>query len=490
MSKKNQAANKEADRTASNSLGEQAGQFFEHTRQNLKRAFQNRHCIGITGLSRSGKSTLICSLINQLRQFQTASLGGFSPVVGKRLLSVQVHPLEDTGLAEFPYADAIDALSSDPPQWPSPTTDISGCLLELKLQQDSSIKQLLGAEARSVFLELRDYPGEWLLDLPMMQIDYVGWCAQSSRLFTNSPRLELMGDLLDELQQIDPLSPYDEASCQRLRQAYVAFLKRCKGGEHSLSLVQPGRFLLPGRFRNDPILDFVPLLGCSTLSEELLKSAPQDSYFKVFEQRYRDYVTQIVQPFYQQQFRPITRQVVLIDLVNALNGGSAYIDDMRQAIAQISESFHYGRNNPLRKLFSPQVEELAFVATKMDQVVAGNHEAVRQLLGQLVSDAYSQAAHRGAVPRIEAIAAIRASREVVEQGRAALSGYDLAGNPVGYVHPTIPDRLGDEAGFTPFRDWKIPAFQPPVHGDFHHQAIPHIRLDSLLELVTRGCRYE
>ncbi|WP_421863163.1 YcjX family protein [Motiliproteus sp.] len=477
-------------RKTQSAQGDQAGQFFDSARQNLKRALQNRHCIGITGLSRSGKSTLICSLINQLRQHQHASLGGFSPVISQRLLEVRVHPLEDTGLAEFPYEQAIEALSANPPRWPEPTTDISGCLLELKLKQNSSLKQLLGAETGSVFLELRDYPGEWLLDLPMMQMSYVDWCAQSSRLFNQPPRLELIGDLLEQLQQLDPLASYDEATCQRLRQAYVAFLKRCKGGEHSLSLVQPGRFLLPGQFRNDPVLGFVPLPGCSTLAEDLLKSAPQDSYYKVFERRYRDYVKRVVRPFYQQQFRPITRQVVLIDLVNALNGGSAYIDDMRQAIAQISESFHYGRNNPLRKLFAPQVEELAFVATKMDQVIAADHESVRQLLGQLVRDAYSQAAHRGAAPRIEAIAAIRASREVIEQGRQALSGYDLSGRPVGYVHPPIPSRLDDEAGFSGFRDWKIPAFQPPVRANFHHQAIPHIRLDSLLELITRGCRHE
>jgi len=88
-----------------------------------------RLCLGITGLSQSGKSTFITSLINQLAQHETASLPGFSPVLSERLLGVTIHPLEDDSLAEFPYDVSYQGLASAEPTWPASTDDTSGCPL-------------------------------------------------------------------------------------------------------------------------------------------------------------------------------------------------------------------------------------------------------------------------------------------------------------------------------------------------------------------------
>ena len=104
-----------------------------------KRLTGRRLCLGITGLSQSGKSTFITSLINQLSHYEKANLPGFSPALSGRLLGVIAHPLEEEeGLKPFAYDSAYQCLTNDPPSWPPSTDDLSGCLLEIRLSQSSS----------------------------------------------------------------------------------------------------------------------------------------------------------------------------------------------------------------------------------------------------------------------------------------------------------------------------------------------------------------
>ena len=352
-----------------------------------------RFCIGITGLSQSGKSTFITSLINQLLQHKAASLPGFSPVLSGRLLNVKMHRLEDNHLASFPYELAYQGLTQSVPQWPESTKDLSGCLLELRLAQNVSKLNPFGREQFSLFLEIRDYPGEWLLDLPLRDMSYSRWCAQCNTQYTQSPRTELLGSLLNDLQQLDPLAEADEQKLKALNAHFIQFLKACKNhaasdgsnGNKSLSLIQPGRFLIPGQVDDASILCFLPLLKCGSYTEGQLNNASHNSYFKLCERRYKRYVKELVDPFYKTFFSRIDRQLVLVDVVSALNAGPQYIDDMRQALTNITDSFAYGSQNRLLQLFNPKIDKVIFAATKVDQVVSEDHEAVRNLLEILVN---------------------------------------------------------------------------------------------------------
>ncbi|MEH6649689.1 MAG: YcjX family protein [Motiliproteus sp.] len=460
----------------------------DSTRDALHKLSSERKFIGITGLSRSGKSTFITSLINQLLNHDNAKLGAFSPWLSKRIVAVKVHPLADRSLKQFPYPDAIRDLADSPPRWPGSTTDISGCLLEIKIGRNASWSRK--SATRSVFLEIRDYPGEWLLDLPLMQMSFAEWCSQCAAQFTQQPRLSLAGDLTAELQQIDPLAQYDAQAIDALHSQYANFLKRCKNEQHALSLIQPGRFLIPGEFIGQEVLHFVPLLSCNSCTRTQLESANPDSNFKVLERRYDAYVKQVVAPFYKKFFRPIDRQVVLVDVINALNGGPEYIADMQQALSNISDSFSYGSNSPILKLFRPKIEKVIFAASKIDQVVAKDHDNVRQLLASIVRKALENAAYKGVEHRSEAISAIRSSHEILHRGAFAVTGIGVGGESVGYVHPEIPDHVpkGDE--WLPFRDWSLPLLNPPagVRCD-QEQAIPHIRMDQILQdLIGDLCR--
>ncbi|MDB4807104.1 YcjX family protein [Pseudomonadales bacterium] len=450
----------------------------------VDRLRDKRFCIGITGLSQSGKSTFITSLINQLVNHETANLPGFSPVLGERLLGVKIHTLEDRDLAAFPYDESYSRLASPDPQWPQSTEDASGCLLELILENTGFQLNPLSSNRYSLYLEIRDYPGEWLLDLPLREMSYSRWCAQCSAQYTQSPRKELLGDFLDELQQIDPLSEVETGRLQLLNSRYINFLNVCKHGDKSLSLIQPGRFLIPGNVADTEVLCFIPLLNVGRYTEGQLSTASDNSYYKACERRYQRYIKELVDPFYKKFFSRINRQLVLVDVVSALNAGQEYVDDMRQALSSITDSFSYGQQSLFFKLFNPKIDKVVFAATKIDQVLSEDHESVRQLLSVLIKQAYRNAQHEGVIPVCEATASVRSSLEIEHQGERGISGLNQNGDPVGYIHPRIPLRIPEGDEWRPFVEWEIPRVNPPLGlSSQNEDAIPHIRMDTMLNLL-------
>ena len=448
-----------------------------------------RLCLGITGLSQSGKSTFITSLINQLIEHGSASLPGFSPALNERLLWVKIHPLEDKTLASFPYENAYQGIACPNPVWPESTQNVSGCLLELRLSKTTTRLNPLSRDQYSLYLEIRDYPGEWLLDLPLRDMSYSRWCAQCSAQYAQDPRRSLLGELFNELQQLDPLEEVDEVYLKQLNNRFVSFLQDCKYKGKSLSLIQPGRFLIPGEVTKPDVLCFIPLLKCASYSEGQLLAASDTSYFKVCQQRYLRYIKELVEPFYKNFFSQIDRQLVLVDVVNALNAGPEYIDDMRQALTNITDSFSYGSRNRLLQLFNPKIDKIVFAATKVDQVLSEDHEDVRQLLAVIVNQAYKNAQHEGVSPICEAAAAVRSSREIDHEGAPSITGAAMDGAPIGYVPPKIPSRIPVGAEWEPFLSWTIPALNPPKGLSYkNHDVIPHIRMDAVLnELIGDKC---
>lgn len=450
----------------------------------IEKLRDKRFCIGITGLSQSGKSTFITSLINQLLQHKRANLPGFEPVLSERLLNVKVHPLHDKDLPAFPYDDSYKGMTGPNPTWPSSTKDISGCLLELRLSKSASKFNPFGSDQFSLFLEIRDYPGEWLLDLPLREMSFSRWCMQCNAQYTQQPRLELLGALLGGLQQLDPLADVDEELLSSLNKRFIEFLHDCKYKDKCLSLIQPGRFLIPGQINDESILCFIPLLKVGSYTEGQLAAAGENSYFKVCEKRYKRYIKELVEPFYKTFFRRIDRQLILVDVVGALNAGPAYIDDMRHALANITDSFAYGSRNRFKQLFKPRIDKVVFAATKIDQVVSKDHEAVRQLLSIVVKQAYKNAQHEGVKPICEATAAVRCSKEIEYEGDDAISGTAVDGSPIGYTHPAIPSRIPEGDEWQPFLEWQIPPLTPPKNLSYQNEdVIPHIRLDSVLNAL-------
>ncbi|RYJ02807.1 MAG: hypothetical protein EON47_06285, partial [Acetobacteraceae bacterium] len=137
---------------------------------------QPRIRLAVTGLTRAGKTVFITSLVANLlaagRGKRTLPL--FEAAAGGRLRSVRLVPSASEALPRFDVEAHLAALAADPPAWPGRTDDLSTLELTLELDRAGSFGSLLGSVigSRTITLELLDYPGEWLLDLPMLDQGY------------------------------------------------------------------------------------------------------------------------------------------------------------------------------------------------------------------------------------------------------------------------------------------------------------------------------
>lgn len=437
-----------------------------------ERLLDRRICIGITGLSGAGKSTLITSLIYQLSHPDRAQLPGFAPALNGRLLGAELRPALDTGLPMFEYERCLEALTANPPRWPESTRDLSAMELHVHLQG-----RRLGRNYRqTVILELRDYPGEWLMDLPLLRLSFAEWCRHQGSLLTAEPRASLAPELVARLNALNPEDTAEGRALDLLWQDYRQFLRDCRN-QQQLSYLQPGRALLDSdEYGVLPL----PQLGHKTAAE--LDGLPEDSVYKVLEARYRDYVEGYVAPFVDSHFRHLDRQLVLVDLISTLFAGESSLDDMRQGFKHIADTFRYGSSGLLRKLWRPRIDRLVFAATKVDQVLAADHDALRQLLGQQLQQAFSGARHRGLPLYCEAIAAVRCSNESSRDGRRLLVGHDMDGRYLGFENAEILPHPPREGDWQHYSGGLPPQLRPPV-GIGREGYMPHIRMDALLNLL-------
>jgi len=439
-----------------------------------ERLLDRRLCIGVTGLSGAGKSTLLTSLIYQLCHPQRAQLPGFAPALAGDLLGAELKPALDSGLPAFDYPSCLAALIAQPPRWPESTREVSAMELHIHLRRQ---RRLGGSGTRTLVLELRDYPGEWLMDLPLLHMDYREWCRHQAHLIDTDSRAGLAPQLIAQLAALDPRERADNGRLDALWRDYRQFLLDCRS-QRRLSYLQPGRALL-----DDAPYGLLPLLDLRGQSGEQLSTLPPDSNYQVLAARYRDYVAEQVTPFVESHFRHMDRQLVLVDMIGTLFAGEPALDDMRLAFGHIADTFRYGPSGLLRKLWRPRVDRLVFAATKVDQVLAADHDALRQLLGQQLQQAFTDARHRGLPLFCEAIAAVRCSNESQRDGRRMLVGHDLEGRYLGFENAEIFAQLPYEGdGWRHYSDAAPPQLRPPA-GMAAGQRIPHIRVDALLNLL-------
>ena len=140
--------------------------------------------LGVTGLSRAGKTVFITALVHGL--LRGGRFPVFEALASGRIASARLEPQPNDTVARFDYENHLRALT-DERRWPASTVDIS----ELRLVIDY---QRRNGAARSLTLDIADYPGEWLLDLPLLDKSYEQWSAESLALSRDGPRLRLAGE--------------------------------------------------------------------------------------------------------------------------------------------------------------------------------------------------------------------------------------------------------------------------------------------------------
>ncbi len=437
--------------------------------------------LGVTGLSRAGKTVFITSLVanllnrGRMPQLRAAAEG--------RILTAFLQPQPNDAVARFDYEDHLAALTGPQPFWPEGTRSISQLRLSLRVQPAGFFNGLRGP--RTVHLDIVDYPGEWLLDLPLLDQTYRTWAEETIALARTDARSSFAGEWLSALQSVQPGEPLDEQAARRQAQAFKAYLSASR--EAGLSAVAPGRFLMPGDLEGSPALTFAPLPEAGR--------AKGNSLYATFERRFEAYKRIVVKPFYRDHFARIDRQIVLVDALGAINAGPQAVEDLRQAMAAILMSFRPGRNTWLSTVLGRRVERILFAATKADHLHHSQHEALSSITEALVTEARRRADFKGALTQSMSIAALRATIEEVvqhegvalecvrgrlqETGRdAAMYPGDLPSDPSALL---IPARQGEAKWLD--AEYGIMKFAPPVMALGADEGPPHIRLDRAVEFL-------
>jgi hypothetical protein len=152
----------------------------------------------------------------------------------------------------FDYEGHLAALTGDSPRWPLSTRAVSELRLSFRVQPRGMLGALSGP--RTLHLDIVDYPGEWLLDLALMDMGYAEWSADVLARIAGRSEAE---NYLRLVAQTDGAAPLQEPQAQALATAWLAYLKAAR--DAGFSDCTPGRFLLPGDLEGSPVLTFAPL---------------------------------------------------------------------------------------------------------------------------------------------------------------------------------------------------------------------------------------
>jgi uncharacterized protein len=452
--------------------------------------------LGVTGLARSGKTVFITAFVRSL--VSGGRLPYFAAMAEGRIARAYLEPQPDDTLPRFAYEEHLAALAADPPQWPESTRRISQLRVTVEYSPDTLLKRTLGTGRLHV--DIVDYPGEWLLDLPLLELDYAEWSAQALADARLPLRADAARDWLSFLASIDATAPADEQKALTGAQLFTRYLQSARAPDALLTAPGPGRFLLPGDLAGSPLLTFFPL----PLQND--SSPARGSLAAMLARRFDSYKTHVVQPFFRDHFARLDRQIVLIDALSAINSGPAALLDLQQTMEGVLRCFRPGANTLLSSLIAPRIDRLLFAATKADHLHHTSHDRLEAILRLLADQAIARASFAGAEVKTMALAALRATREAEARsgrqrlpcivgvplpgerlGRKSFDGRteaavfpgDLPTDPKGLLNPTVPVATPDVVHFPRFRPPRI-SLEAPV-GDA--PALPHIRLDRAIDFL-------
>lgn len=435
--------------------------------------------LGVTGLSRAGKSVFITSLVSNL--LNRGRMTQFSAANDGRLDTVYLQPQPDDTIARFPYENYLAMLTAPAPHWPDSTRNVSELRLSFRTNPTGLLGGLMGA--RTFHLDIVDYPGEWLLDVALMDKSYAEWSAEALKRMAAQ---DIGVQVAYRLEQVDSEKPMEEVAIQSLAQDYTRFAKAAQ--KDGMSSGAPGRFVLPGELEGSPVLTFVPLLS--------VERPRRGSLWREMERRYNAYRAEVVRPFFKDHFARIDRQIVLVDVLAALHHGPQAVADLQTTMADILAGFRPGRNSWLGGILAgKKVEKILFAATKADHLHQNQHANLAGLVAAFVAQAKSRADFAGASTSAMAIAALRTTSEatITHNGRVLEAVQGRVANrkkPVAFYAgalPSDPARIVasaqlDEKVWSDFVV-KNQEFEPSVLELKSGQGLPHIRLDKAVEFL-------
>jgi predicted YcjX-like family ATPase len=446
--------------------------------------------LGVTGLSRSGKTVFLTALVNNL--IGGARLPVLAASAEGRIARARLEPQPDDAVPRFAYEEHLASLSGPDRRWPQSTRRISQLRLTIEFESAAG----WSSKESSLMIDLVDYPGEWLLDLPLLDKSYAEWTRETLSASETPARAPLSADWRATLKGLDAHAEANEDAARDIAERFTAYLKKARDDVYALSTLPPGRFLMPGDLEGSPALTFAPIpLG----EGDVIASG---SLAAMMERRYEAYKSHVVKPFFRDHFARLDRQIVLVDALTALNSGPAALRDLENALSDVLRAFRAGRSSRFASIFRPRIDRILFAATKADHLHHTGHDRLEAILRALTAKAIERAEGVGATIDVIALSAIRATREaqirhdgdtleaiigVPEKGEK-IGGHVFDGVVEAAVFPgELPaDPMSIFAGDAialpeADNDWRFVRFRPPLTA--RGEPAPQIRLDRALQFL-------
>jgi uncharacterized protein len=430
--------------------------------------------IGITGLARAGKTALLTSLAANLLALSAGrpALPAVSEGLRGRRLKVTIAPAAASNIPRFDVASHVASLAADPPRWPERTMAVSMLALDVDVPREGLLAAV-GPQRRR--LEFLDYPGEWLLDLPLLTQDFAGWSEATLHRLETHERADITRPFMAFVRGLPAGVGAEEALTLAGHRLYTDLLRRLRD-DAGLAFLQPGRFLMPPPGAAPPWTEFFPLPGRSPLAG-------------LMQTRFNAYVDAVRRDLMSPMFGDLDGLVVLTDLLSALNQGQSAFNDAQLALAAAADALRWDRSwtdwlAAFARLELPPrfIGRVAFVATKADHIAARQRANLAALMRRVtrIPDA-------GTTSAVFAIASVRCTEDVVETlaGRpvSAVRGRIIGEpRPARFYPGEVPDGLPDDT-FWQHRFLALPDFEPMRLPEAGRGGIPQLGLDGLIAFL-------
>jgi predicted YcjX-like family ATPase len=409
--------------------------------------------IGVTGLSRAGKTA-----------FLTSVAANFLARAEPRFA---LAPLGAGDVARFDEASNLAALAADPPAWPARTNAVSLLALTTTVSRGAF-------PGRTLRLEFLDYPGEWLIDLPLLGLSFAEWSGGVLQRLGMAEVASITAPFLGFVNALPAKVAADEPLARAGARLYRDMLGRLR--DAGLVFLQPGRHLMPAPGPEPPWMEFFPMTGEGALASLLAR-------------RYEAYVEAVRRDLASPLFADVDRLVILADVLSALHAGPVAFADTSAALQSAAASLRWEWSwleafAALRDLRLPPrlISRVAFAATKADHVADRQRGNLLALMRSLTK-APSTLVKTGYF----AIASVRCTEDFVWtlDGRpvSAVRGRVLGQRSLTRSYPgEVPDRAPD-ADFWQHPFLALPEFEPMRLPEAGRLGVPNIGLDALMTFM-------
>ena len=446
--------------------------------------------LGVTGLSRAGKTVFLTALVNNL--IAGASLPVLAASAEGRIVRVRLEPQPDDAVPRFAYEEHLKSLSGPDRHWPESTRRIAQLRLTIEFESAAG----WGSRRSTLTLDIVDYPGEWLLDLPLLDKTYAEWSRETLAASETPARAPLAAQWRAAMVGLDPEAAADEDAARRIAELFTAYLKRARDDVYALSTLPPGRFLMPGDLAGSPALTFAPIPLNDDASDRFRFASGHDGA------PVRGLQGACGEAFLPRSFRPARSA----DRARRRPLRAQFRPRCGQGSRECADRGH--ARLPRRTLF---VFRFGLSTTHRPHPVRGDQgrpsasqepRQARGILRALTAKAIARAEGVGAEIDVIALAAVRATREaeirtggetldaiigVPEKGET-IGGQTFDGVAEAAVFPgelpADPDTIfeGDAIALPEAdNDWRFVRFRPPLTQ--RGEPAPQIRLDRALQFL-------